>query len=223
MAQIIDEKVQAQVREVLKDIQYPVALLLFTSAAQESCEYCADTHQLLEEIAPLAPMVKLSIYDLQENADLAEKYHVKAAPAIVVAGLEGDEVVDYGVRYLGIPAGHEFTSLINDLIMVGGRDSGLSAATREFLATLDQPVYMEVFVTPTCPYCPRAVILAHKMALESPWVQAEGVEATEFPERADRYGVSGVPHTAINLGAAEMIGSGNESALLAEIKKALKI
>jgi glutaredoxin-like protein len=220
MAQIMDEKILTQVGEVLKDIQHPVAVLLFTSA--ETCEYCAETRQLLEEIVPLSPMVKLYVHDLHEQAELAAQYHVTKSPTIVIAGLEGEQVVDHGVRFAGIPAGHEFTSLINDLVMVGRRDSGLSAATREFLAKLDQPVYLEVFVTPTCPFCPRAVILAHKMALESPWVQAEGVEATEFPELSDKYNVSSVPHTAINLGAAELIGAGNEQAMVGEIKKALK-
>lgn len=221
MSKIIDEKVQAQVREVLKDMQHPVAVLLFTSP--EACDYCAETHQLLEEIVLLAPQIKLFVYDLHEQASLAEQYHVTKAPTLIIAGLEGEEIRDYGVRYAGIPAGHEFTTLINDLVMVGSRDSGLSPATRQFLASLEQPVYLEVFVTPTCPYCPRAVIMAHKMAMESSMVQAEGVEATEFPELAEKYGVSSVPHTAINLGAAEMIGAGNESYLVTEIKKALKI
>ena len=221
MSQIIDEKVQVQVRDVLKEMQHPVALILFTSP--EACEYCEDTRQLLEEITPLSEKVRLFVYDLREHSALAEQYHVNKAPTIVIAGLEGEEIRDYGVRYAGIPAGHEFTTLINDLVMVASRDSGLSAETRQFLAGLDQPVFLEVFVTPTCPHCPRAVIVAHKMALESAFVQAEGVEATEFPELADKYGVSGVPHTAINLGAAEMIGAGSESYLLAEIKKALKV
>jgi glutaredoxin len=79
-----------------------------------------------------------------------------------------------------------------------------------------------VFVTPTCPYCPQAVVLAHRMALESPMVQAEMVEAMEFPELSDRYGVSGVPHTTINAGAGNVIGAAPENHLLQEIQRALK-
>jgi glutaredoxin len=57
---------------------------------------------------------------------------------------------------------------------------------------------MQVFVTPTCPYCPRAVILAHHMALVSDKVTADMVEAQEFPEMAQKYKVMGVPRTVIN-------------------------
>jgi hypothetical protein len=64
-------------------------------------------------------------------------------------------------------------------------------------------------------------VLAHAMAVESKLVTAEMVEATEFPELSAQFGVSGVPHTAINDGAAEMVGSGPEEALIAEIERAI--
>ena len=64
-------------------------------------------------------------------------------------------------------------------------------------------------------------MLAHQMALESEMVQAEMVEATEFPELANQYGVSGVPHTTINFGAGEMIGAAPEAMMIEQIKEAL--
>ncbi len=80
---------------------------------------------------------------------------------------------------------------------------------------------MMVFVTPTCPYCPRAVILAHQFAMESPMVQAEMVEAMEFPKLSDQYGVSGVPHTTINYGKGTVVGAVPEAHMLQELKNAL--
>lgn len=66
------------------------------------------------------------------------------------------------------------------------------------------------------------MLLAHQMALESPLVQAEMIEATEFPDLAMQFNVSGVPHTAINGGAGEVIGAVPEDYLRAEIENALK-
>jgi hypothetical protein len=81
---------------------------------------------------------------------------------------------------------------------------------------------MQVFVTPTCPYCPNAVLLAHQMAMENPgMIRAEGVEATEFPELSNRFGVSGVPQTTINAGAGTVIGAVPESQLFSEIRRVL--
>ena len=59
------------------------------------------------------------------------------------------------------------------------------------------------------------------MALESPLVQAEMVEAIEFPELSDRYHVSGVPQTTINDGAGTMVGAAPEEQLLVEIRNAI--
>jgi hypothetical protein len=60
------------------------------------------------------------------------------------------------------------------------------------------------------------------MAMESPLVEAESVEATEFIDLAEKFGVSGVPHTVINDGLAEMVGAGPEVYLVNEIKKAFQ-
>ena len=64
-------------------------------------------------------------------------------------------------------------------------------------------------------------MLAHQMALESPWVQAEMVEAIEFPELSNRHRVSGVPQTTINDGAGAVVGAVPEEHLLAEVLRAL--
>jgi hypothetical protein len=66
------------------------------------------------------------------------------------------------------------------------------------------------------------VVLAHQLAIESPMVQAEMVEAIEFPELSNRHNVSGVPQTTINNGAAHVVGAYPEDALWIEIQRALK-
>ncbi len=219
MASLLNDDVKKQVKEVFADLKEPVEILFF--GQKEDCDYCEDTKQLVQEVAELSDLIDLQVYDLAENADLAKQYNVDKAPGLVIGGKEDSQVVDYGIRYAGIPAGHEFSSLIQDLLTVSSRESGLNEATREFLKGLSEPVHLQVFVTPTCPYCPRAVILAHKMALESPNVQAEMVEATEFPMLSSQYNVSGVPDTSINFGKSKVVGAVPEENLVAEIKRAL--
>jgi thiol-disulfide isomerase/thioredoxin len=74
----------------------------------------------------------------------------------------------------------------------------LSAESRDKLSAIDRPMSMHVFSTPTCPHCPRAVTLAHEIAWANPHVTAYAVEATEYPDLARRYRVTGVPKTVIN-------------------------
>jgi glutaredoxin-like protein len=147
LEKLLNEQVVSQIRQSFEQMKEPVQILFFGS--QDNCEYCADTRQLLEEVTAIDEKLSLSIYDLQDNADMAKKFNVDKAPAIVIAGKDGDQVTDFGIQYSGIPAGHEFGTLINDILLVSGRDSGLSAEVREFLKNLEKPLYLQVFVTPT--------------------------------------------------------------------------
>lgn len=219
MGELLNEQIEDQVREVFNGLKEPVQVLFFED--QNDCMYCPDTRKLLEEVTALSEKLSLQVYDIHQQAEVARQYHVDKTPGIVIAARDGERIIDYGIRYAGIPSGHEFTSLINDLIIVSQRESGLSEETRAFLKSLQKPVRLQVFVTPTCPYCPRAVVLAHQMALESPMVEAEMIEAMEFPELSDEFGVSGVPQTSINGHAGTVIGAVPESHLVAEIRRAI--
>jgi len=216
---LLNDEITQQVKEVFSQMNNPVEVLYF--GRQEDCAYCDDTRQLVEELTTLSDALSLAVYDIDQDAELAQQYGVDKVPGLVLVGRENGSRVDYGIRFAGIPSGHEFSSLVQGLLLVAGRDSGLSPASREALKALTSPVTLQVFVTPTCPYCPRAVVLAHQMALESPMVQAEMVEAMEFPELSERFGVSGVPQTTINEGKGTVIGAVPEDHLLQEIQAAL--
>lgn len=144
---LLNDEIINQIREVFAQLKYSVEVLFFGS--REDCEYCEDTRQLVKELVEISDKLSLSEYDLNDNADLAQQYHVDKTPGLVLAGREGDRLVDYGIRYAGIPSGHEFSSLVHDLVLVSGRDSGLDAQTRKALAELKEPILLQVFVTPT--------------------------------------------------------------------------
>ena len=147
MAQLLNDDINQQIREVFVGLKGPVHIMFFGSKA--NCAYCDDTRQLVEEVVALSDLLSIEIYDIEADADLAAKYNVDKAPGVVIAAKEGEQVTDFGVRLAGIPSGHEFTSLIQDILLVSNRDSGLNPQTREFLKGLDKPILLQVFVTPT--------------------------------------------------------------------------
>jgi glutaredoxin-like protein len=216
---LLNDDIQIQVKKALENLREPVDILFF--GTREECDYCEDTLQLVGEVAELSGKLGLKVYDIEDNPDIAREYNVNKTPGLVLTARDTNKVMDYGVRFAGIPSGHEFSSLIEGLILVSGRDSGLSGEIRKQLRGLKNPVLLQVFVTPTCPYCPRAVVTAHQMALESEMVQAEMVEAMDFPELSERFGVNGVPQTTINSGAGTVVGAVPEQQLLLEIQNAL--
>ncbi len=195
----------------------PVKLVVFTAA--RGCDFCKETRQIAEELAVLSDKISLEVFDRDANADEVARYGVDKTPALVVMR-GGDTPKDFGIRYYGIPSGYEFSSVVQDILMVGRGASILSDEAKAWAQGLTQPVHMQVFVTPTCPYCPRAVVMAHAFAMESEHIRADMVEATEFPDLADRYHVMGVPRTVINE-KTFIEGAVPEKMLLDKIRAAL--
>jgi glutaredoxin-like protein len=183
-------------KEFETNLVEPVKLVMFTQEFE--CQFCTETRQIVEEVAALSDKVEAEIRDFVADKEVAELYRIDKIPAIAVvqAGDGGEK--DYGVRFFGIPSGYEFTSVIEDIIDVSKGDSGLQPKSKEAVAGITKPVHFQVFVTPTCPYCPQAVRLAHKFAIESELITADMVEAIEFPHLSNKYAVHGVPRTVIN-------------------------
>jgi glutaredoxin-like protein len=211
---LMDQDTQRQVRDLLSAVTSPVTLRMFTQEFE--CGYCRETRQIVEEVAALSDKVSVEVADFVENKDLAESLNVDKIPAIVVQGENGK---DYGIRFFGIPSGYEFTSLLESIILVGTGSFELTENTRAFLDSLEAPLKLQVFVTPTCPYCPQAVVLAHVLAFASDKVTADMVEVTEFPHLGQRYNVMGVPRTVIN-DDTYIEGAAPEHMLLEKLKAA---
>jgi glutaredoxin-like protein len=214
---LMDQDTQNQVRNLLAAVESPVTLKLFTQEFE--CGYCKETRQIAEEVAALSDNVTLEVYDLVADESLAQSLNIDKIPAIAVVG---EDNKDYGIRFYGIPSGYEFTSLLESLLLVGAGSFELSQGTLDFLNEIDTPLHLQVFVTPTCPYCPRAVVLAHQLAFASDKVTADMVEVTEFPQLGQRYNVMGVPRTVIN-DDTYIEGAAPEQMLLEKLKTASRL
>jgi glutaredoxin-like protein len=210
---LLNEEVRDQVKQQLADLAGPVRLVMFTQEFE--CEYCAETRQLVEEVSELSDELTAEIYDFVADEEKAQKLGVDKIPAVAIVGKD-----DYGIRFYGIPSGYEFTSLLESIRLAATGEPDLSEETIEFLSSLNDSVHMQVFVTPTCPYCPQAVVLAHKMAIASPMVRADMVEAQEFPHLVTRYQVMGVPRTVINE-ETHIEGAAPEQMVLGKLREAL--
>jgi len=187
----LEERTRRELQRRLADMVHPVRLIFFTQELE--CATCRETGQLLRETAELSEKIRLEVYNFQLDREQVEAFGVDKIPATVVMGER-----DYGIRFYGIPSGYEFASLVEAILAVSHGDSGLSPETREKLRRVNAPLHIQVLVTPTCPYCPAAVRLAHRMAIESEWIRADMVEVSEFPYLITKYQVMGVPLTVVN-------------------------
>ena len=210
---LINEKDAEQLGKLFATLPNPVKLVMFTQ--QTECEFCSATRQIVEELAILGEKIAVEVLDFVEHKARADELGIDKIPAISIQGGK-----DLGVRFFGVPAGYEFTTLVEDIVDVARGEPELAEGVADKLAGLSGPVHVQVAVSPTCPYCPQVVRAAHKLAMASDLVTADMLEVTEFPQLAVKYGVQGVPHTIINEGHA-VVGAISEAQLVDEILEAV--
>jgi len=126
---------------------YPVEIIDFSD--KDESESYAETSQLLEELCALSDKLSFQHYEIHDQPQLAQKFNVSFTPGLVIASRERDELLDYGIRFAGIPSGYEFGSLVHAIELVSRRDSGLKPETRLNLQGIHTPILLQVFVTPT--------------------------------------------------------------------------
>jgi glutaredoxin-like protein len=216
---LMDEATKEKVLEAMEVMTDPVHIILFTD--EKGCQLCKETEKIVEEVSALSKKLTHETLMINEKAELAEKYGVDRTPAILVMKGTPEDHTYNGVRFFGIPAGYEFTSLLDSVLTTSRGQTAISEESKEYLKNLDKEIHLQVFVTPSCPYCPQAVVLAHHMAMESDKVVADMVEATEFPELSQKYNVMGVPRTIINEDHHQE-GAAPERMIMDLVKKAVQ-
>ncbi len=202
MPLIRDEDRQYLVDEFNKNLKEKVDLVVFTSKDSD-CRYCKESIQLAEEVAELSDKINFVSYVFEDDKEKAKEFGIEKYPATVVAK-SGE--ADGRIRYYGLPSGYEFGSLMEDLKNVSKGEAEISSKAMEVISKIDKPVKIQVYVTPTCPYCPKAVGTAHKFALINKNITGEMIESLEFSDEAEEAGVSSVPHIVIN-GNVQFVGA----------------
>jgi len=197
-----DDKKELLKKDFEEKLVDPVKIVMFTQEFE--CRYCSDTRKLAQDLTTLNSKITAEVYDFVADGAKAKEYGVDKIPALAIIGKK-----DYGVRIYGIPYGYELQTLIEAVINVSKGKTDLSDKTKQILRDVTSPVHIQIFVTLTCPHCPAAAAVAHKLAIESDMVKADVIESSEFPDLAMKYNVIGVPKIIINE-TVEFTGAFNE-------------
>ena len=225
-----------------------IELVLFTQGRSSQAgsaghpnQSSAETRELLEQLVALSDLLHLTAYDVDADPAAATRFNVTAVPTVIirrrdpatvmlrsdgpvagsgqhVPGIAGER--NTNVRFIGLPGGYEFSSLLAAIVDLSSGRTDLSAHARDVVGAIERPMHIQVFVTPSCPYCPRAVRMAHQLAMHNPQIVAEAIEANEFQELSERYRVRSVPKTVID-DRIEFVGSLPEAKVLEALQEAV--
>jgi len=203
-----------QVREILGSMSKDVHITLYTGKTDSFS--CTQSESILRELSQFSDKLKVETISLARDDNGKANDCIEFTPAIIIS-----DGTQSRIRFYGTPSGYEFTSLLTTIVDMGSEEVPLEEATREYLSRrLDKDVHIRVFVTPTCPHCPRAAVLSNRLAMGSDRIRSEVIEANEFSDLSARFGVQGVPRTVIN-DYLFLEGSTSESHLVGALEKAL--
>jgi len=211
----LDEKIRADLQTQFEKLSKNVKLVFFTQELE--CQYCRETKALLTELTEVTDKLSLEVKNFVIDKETAALHSVDKIPATVLLDENGK---DYGIRFFGIPSGYEFASLIEAIKLLGTGITGFSEEIENEIKKIDHEIHMQVFVTPTCPYCPQAVVNAHRFSYLNDKIKGDMIEATEFPHLSQKYNVRGVPRTVINE-ETYIEGAATEQMVLQKVKEAL--
>jgi alkyl hydroperoxide reductase subunit AhpF len=133
---------EAAVKKEFERIGGPVKLTVF--ASELGGDNNTQAVALIREVAALSDQLSVTVLNPHIDREQAAAYGVTESPVVVVEGAR-----DYGIRFLGIPAGYEFSNLIDSIVAVSTGEAGLSEETKAALAGLTEDVTIKVFATPT--------------------------------------------------------------------------
>jgi glutaredoxin-like protein len=203
LSMISDDQKELMKLDFQEKLVNPVKITLFTKP-DDVCPYCSKTKTLLQEIASANEKISVEVYDFDSNQDKAKALGIDKTPGIAIVGAK-----DYNVRIYGAPYGYELKTLIEAVINVSKGQTDLTQKTKDILVDVKRPVHIQVFVSLTCPHCPEAAAIAHKLAIENPFIKADVIDSSEFADLALKYNVTGVPKIVINE-KIEFMGAFNE-------------
>ncbi|MFL5695126.1 MAG: thioredoxin family protein [Ktedonobacteraceae bacterium] len=133
-----------------QELQDDVTITYFTQHESvltirgQECATCKETRELLEEVTAISEKLHLDVKDFVRDEQEAQRLGITHIPAFILQGHARG-----AVRFFGIPAGYEFSTLIEDLLDVSKGTTTLKEKTREAFSTVDQDLHIQVFVTPT--------------------------------------------------------------------------
>lgn len=184
---MLDNNLKAQLKAYLERLQRPVELV----ASLDDSKGSKELKELLQEIKELSD--KITIVE-SDNADVRKPSFLITNPG-----------VDTGLRFAGVPLGHEFTSLVLALLHVGGHPSKESADLLEQVKNIDVPLHFETYYSLSCHNCPDVVQALNLMAALNPKISHTAIDGGLFQQEVTDREIMGVPTVFVN---GERFGQG---------------
>ncbi len=198
----------AQLQGIFAKLTKPVKLVTVSKGDPKGLEL----ESFLNEFANLSELISVEIISYGSQPEVEKELHLTRFPSMVIF----DDQEEYtGIKYSGIPSGHELNSLVLAVYNVGSSGQPLDEATVNRIKELPK-TKIEICVSLTCHYCPDVVAACQRIASLNHKVEAEMVDTALYPELKKEQKIMSVPAMIIN-GEKVVFGAKKMAEILAEL------
>jgi alkyl hydroperoxide reductase subunit F len=187
---MLDASLKEQLQAYLQRVVKPIELV----ASLDGSPTSREMQELLHEIAALSD--KITVVERTDDEERKPSFAINRAGS------------DVGVRFAGIPMGHEFTSLVLALLQVGGHPIKFDDAVIEQIKNLDGDYEFETYISLSCHNCPEVVQALNSMSIINPRIKVTAIDGGVFPDEVEARQIMAVPMLFLN---GEYFGQGRAS------------
>ena len=189
---LLNDGLRTQLKGVLDRLEKEVTIV---SIVDESNPKSIELRDLILDVSSLGDKLNAEIYVLGENLEIENKINADKYP---VAALLDSEKNYSGVKFHGVPGGHELNSFILAIYNVGGPGQQISNETLNKINEINKNVNIKVCVSLSCHLCPDVVVSSQRIAIENKNVETEMIDISNFKEIKDKFKVMSVPAIIVN-------------------------
>ncbi len=189
---LLSDVIRTQLKGIFAKMNSEVTLV---SIVDESVAKSVELRDFLLDIAELGDKLHLELYKKGENPEMEAKINADKFPVVSLLNAQGEYS---GVKYHGVPGGHELNSFVLAIYNLAGPGQALDENILESIKSISKKANVKVMVSLACHYCPDVVVGAQRIAIENPNVEAEMVDISNFQDIKTKYKIMSVPAMIIN-------------------------
>lgn len=189
---LLNDALRGQIATVLGRMENNVTLVTIVDPTNEKS---IELRDLVIDIADLGDKLDAVVKTKGEDVALEEKVNADKFPVVALLDKDGNYA---GVKFHGVPGGHELNSFLLAIYNLAGPGQALDAGVLEAIKAVDKKVNIKVAVSLSCHLCPDVVVGAQRIAIENPNVETEMLDIANFPELKTKHKVMSVPCMIVN-------------------------
>lgn len=189
---LLNDAMRGQLKGIFAKMESDVTLV---SIVDGSMPKSVELRDFLLDVTELGDKLHLELYNKGENPVMETKIHADKFPVVSLLNAAGEYS---GVKYHGVPGGHELNSFILAIYNLAGPGQALDASILDTIKSINKKANIKVMVSLACHYCPDVVVGAQRIAIENPNIEAEMVDISQFQDIKKEYKVMSVPAMIIN-------------------------